>query len=315
MNSSTDTGTILRAKDILRKPFTAEFLRYVIPGILVGVITGLVVGTFRWIIDQTLILLTIVYPYLGSHPLMIIPYILGTLIVVWLIAKIIRPELFDVVGSGVPQIEAILIGKHQMNWWSVLWRKFVSGLLTICPGLFLGREGPCIQIGACIGQGFAEDVYHYQDTEERDLLIKCGIAAGLSAAFSAPIAGTVFLLEEVTRHFNFKVIAGALAAAISADLMTILFFGTKPCLAMPISARLHYHHTHGRFWLGSLLVQAATFSNTECLILVGGTVNLPFFPTTTTVFSRCFLLSPLVYGIAIFLVGVIISSCTSRECH
>lgn len=238
MNSSTDTGTILRAKDILRKPFTAEFLRYVIPGILVGVITGLVVGTFRWIIDQTLILLTIVYPYLGSHPLMIIPYILGTLIVVWLIAKIIRPELFDVVGSGVPQIEAILIGKHQMNWWSVLWRKFVSGLLTICPGLFLGREGPCIQIGACIGQGFAEDVYHYQDTEERDLLIKCGIAAGLSAAFSAPIAGTVFLLEEVTRHFNFKVIAGALAAAISADLMTILFFGTKPCLAMPISARL-----------------------------------------------------------------------------
>ena len=73
-----------------------------------------------------------------------------------------------------------------MNWWSVLWRKFVSGLLTICPGLFLGREGPCIQIGACIGQGFAEDVYHYQNTEERDLLIKCGIAAGLSAAFSAP---------------------------------------------------------------------------------------------------------------------------------
>ena len=59
---------------------------------------------------------------------------------------------------------------------------------------FLGREGPCIQIGACIGQGFAEDVYHYQDTEERDLLIKCGIAAGLSAAFSAPITGTVFLL-------------------------------------------------------------------------------------------------------------------------
>ena len=86
---------------------------------------------------QTLILLTIVYPYLGSHPLMTIPYILGTLIVVWLIAKIIRPELFDVVGSGVPQIEAILIGKHQMNWWSVLWRKFVSGLLTICPELFL----------------------------------------------------------------------------------------------------------------------------------------------------------------------------------
>lgn len=238
MDSTKGAQTILRSRDILRKPFTANFLHFVIPGILVGFFTGIVVGAFRWIIDQTLKLLTIVYPYMNSHPIWIIPYILGTLVVVWLIAKIIRPELFDVVGSGVPQIEAVLLGKYQMHWWSVLWRKFVSGLLTICPGLFLGREGPCIQIGACIGQGFAEDFYHYQNKEERDLLIKCGIAAGLSAAFSAPVAGTVFLLEEVTHHFNPKVIASAFAAAITADLVTIIYFGTKPCLNLPISARL-----------------------------------------------------------------------------
>lgn len=144
MDSTKGAQTILRSRNILRKPFTANFLHFVIPGILVGFFTGIVVGAFRWIIDQTLKLLTIVYPYMNSHPIWIIPYILGTLVVVWLIAKIIRPELFDVVGSGVPQIEAVLLGKHQMHWWSVLWRKFVSGLLTICPGLFLGREGPCI---------------------------------------------------------------------------------------------------------------------------------------------------------------------------
>ncbi|KRM37402.1 chloride channel protein [Limosilactobacillus pontis] len=66
----------------------------------------------------------------------------GTILVSWLIGQLIKIDLTDLVGSGVPQIEAILLGQHRMKWWTVLWRKFVSGLLTICPGLFLGREGP-----------------------------------------------------------------------------------------------------------------------------------------------------------------------------
>lgn len=190
-----------RAKDVLAKPFSAPFLKYIWAGIVVGLVTGLVVSVFRWIIDQTLRLLTIVYPFLGHHPLWLLPYVLGTILVSWLIGRLIKADLTDLVGSGVPQIEAILRGQHRMNWWTVLWRKFVSGLLTICPGLFLGREGPCIQIGACIGQGLAEKVFKLSKEDEH-LLLQCGVAAGLSAAFSAPLAGTVFLLEEVTHRFQ-----------------------------------------------------------------------------------------------------------------
>lgn len=238
MNPENNVDPVSEKYHILRRPFSATFLHYVFPGIIVGAITGLVVGAFRWIIDRSLTGLSILYPFLLHHPIWLIPYILGTLVIVWLIGRIIKPELFDVVGSGVPQVEAILIGKHEMKWWDVLWRKFISGLLTICPGLFLGCEGPCIQIGACIGQGVSEKLYHYDDINERNLLIKCGIAAGLSAAFSAPVAGTIFLLEEVTRHFNFKMVAAAFAAAITADLMTMFYFGTAPCLSLPISRSL-----------------------------------------------------------------------------
>ena len=226
-----------RAKDVLAKPFSAPFLKYIWAGIAVGLVTGLVVSVFRWIIDQTLHMLTIVYPFLNQHPVWLIPYALGAILVSWLIGQLIKVDLTDLTGSGVPQIEAILLGQHKMNWWTVLWRKFVSGILTICPGLFLGREGPCIQIGACIGQGLSERVFKL-DKEEEHLLLQCGVAAGLSAAFSAPLAGTVFLLEEITHHFKNKVWVTAFIAAIAADAVTFLFFGTKPCLFLPIKLEL-----------------------------------------------------------------------------
>lgn len=126
-----------------------------------------------------------------------------------------------------------------MKWWAVLWRKFVGGLLAICPGLFLGREGPCIQMGACIGQGLSENIFHLSK-EDRYLLLQCGAAAGSAAAFSAPLAGTVFLLEEVTHNFRNRVWVPALAACIAADFATFFYFGTKPCLYLPIKTDLPF---------------------------------------------------------------------------
>lgn len=228
--------TIKRAKDILNEPISMSFISLIIRGIFVGLITGLIVSVFRWIIDRTLSLLALVYPLMANHPLLLIPYILVTLLIVFLISKILKPCLLDLVGSGVPQIEAILLNEHQMNAGSVLWRKFVGGLLAICPGLFLGREGPCIQMGACVGQLFGE--HSRTSSKERRFLLECGVAAGLSAAFSAPLAGVIFLMEEITFDFHPQACITALASAISADFVTILFFGVRPCLYLPLRANL-----------------------------------------------------------------------------
>lgn len=227
---------IPRAKDMMLPVNHSPLLKNIWLGVVVGIFTGLVVVLFRWIIDQTLILLTVVYPFMRQHPTWLIPYVLGTVIVVFLIAYLVRPYAIDLIGSGVPQIKAILAGRHKMNWWQVLWRKFIAGLLTICPGLFLGREGPCIQIGACIGQGVNQHFSHEHD--QQNLFIACGAAAGLSAAFSAPVAGAVFLLEEISHNFKARIWVPALAASISADLMTFIFFGTKPCLYLPLHHQL-----------------------------------------------------------------------------
>lgn len=167
----------------------------------------------------------------------LIPYIIATLSIVLILGKIIKPVLSNITGSGVPQVEAVMLNENKMNWWSILWRKFVGGLLAICPGLFLGREGPCIQMGAMVGQAFGENLFH-ADPDDLKRLQGCGIAAGLSAAFSAPLAGVFFLVEEITFNFTPKEVLTALAAAMSSDLMTLCFFGTRPCLYLPLDKSL-----------------------------------------------------------------------------
>lgn len=92
-------------------------------------------------------------------------------------------------------------------------------------------------MGAAIGQGLSERCFH-NDQRVTKTLLACGVAAGLSAAFSAPLAGTMFLLEEIVFNFKPQIWLTALAAAICSDAVTIVFFGTKPCLFLPITINL-----------------------------------------------------------------------------
>ena len=115
----------------------------------------------------------------------------GCLIVVaWLLKQ--NPHIS---GSGIPQVEGVLTGEITDNWWATLWRKFTAGILAIGSGLMLGREGPSIQLGAAIGQGVAK--YRHLSHNKAKSLIASGAAAGLSAAFNAPLAGVMFVLEEI----------------------------------------------------------------------------------------------------------------------
>lgn len=49
-------------------------------------------------------------------------------------------------GSGIPEVKLQLQGKLQLKWWQILWRKLIGGILVIGTGLFLGPEGPSLQL-------------------------------------------------------------------------------------------------------------------------------------------------------------------------
>lgn len=111
-----------------------------------------------------------------------------------------------------------------MCWYKVLVSKFLGGVLGIGAGMSLGREGPSVQLGACVAQALGSK----RSELEQRFLLAAGGGAGLAAAFNAPLAGIVFCLEELVRHVSAQVLMSAMAAAVSAAAVVQLFFGSSP---------------------------------------------------------------------------------------
>src|SRR5262249_9668918 len=92
--------------------------------------------------------------------------------------------------------------------------KFVGGILAIGSGLALGREGPTVQMGSSIAH-FVGQVFR-RDWPDCRVLIAAGAGAGLATAFNAPIAGAIFVLEELVQKFEHRIAIAALAASATA---------------------------------------------------------------------------------------------------
>lgn len=197
-------------------------------GILVGLTVGVVVSLFRWLIAKGSVLAVTLYEK-ASNPSIFFLILVINLSIAFFVGYLIKQEK-DIKGSGIPHVEGELMGLLHPSWWSVLWRKFVGGILAISSGLMLGREGPSIQLGAMTAKGLAQGFG--ASAREKRVLIAAGAAAGLSAAFNAPIAGLLFVVEEVYHHFSRHVWVTSLTASLVANTVSLGIFGQSPVLSM-----------------------------------------------------------------------------------
>ncbi|MGG6313381.1 ClC family H(+)/Cl(-) exchange transporter [Paenibacillus macerans] len=194
-------------------------------GIVVGLLAGIVVVLYRYALEGILAGVLSLYGYMVHHIWLIPFWVLFLSAAGWITGKLVTGQPM-ISGSGIPQVKGVLQNKLQMNWWKTVAAKFVGGTLSIGSGLSLGREGPSIQIGASVGQGFSR-LLHRSKTEEH-MLITCGASAGLAAAFNAPIAGVIFALEEVHMNFSPLIMIAALGSSLVADFVSKEFFGLSP---------------------------------------------------------------------------------------
>jgi CIC family chloride channel protein len=137
-------------------------------------------------------------------------------------------------GSGIPQVEGALTGDLPPAPPGVLPVKFVGGLLAIGAGMALGREGPSVQMGAVVAHMIAR--LGRCSWPDRRTLLAAGAGAGLAVAFNAPIAGAVFVLEELVRRLETRIAIAALGASASAILISRLFLGDAPDFQVTVSA-------------------------------------------------------------------------------
>src|SRR5271170_862337 len=146
----------------------------------------------------------------------------ATAVAAWLVRRF-SP---DASGSGIPHVEAVLSGDLPEPPFRIIPVKFVGGVLAIGAGLALGREGPSVQMGASVAHLVGK--IFKRNWPDCRVLLAAGAGAGLATAFNAPIAGAIFVLEELVRRFEPRIAIVALGASATAITVARLFLGDAP---------------------------------------------------------------------------------------
>jgi len=196
-------------------------------GVCAGLVAGSVGCAYRWMIALGTDGARAAYAGLVDHPWWLPLWLIAVLAVScggwWLMSW--EPSAG---GSGIPQVKAILQGRLEIRPVRVIVARFAGGAAGALAGLSLGREGPSIHLGAAISRLLAVPLR--ATPEETDHLVTAGAAAGLSAAFNAPVSGLMFAVEGLHRSFSPLVVASAATAALTADAVATLAFGPRPIL-------------------------------------------------------------------------------------
>ncbi len=208
----------------------SPFVRLNLLATIVGIIGGLGAWVFRLSI-QAFYYLFYIFPIqlltiwgLGQFiPLVfLVAPSMGGLLVGFLVSRVSR----EVKGHGVPEVlESVALHDGRMNL-RVPFAKIIASAATLGSGGSAGREGPIAQIGA----GFASFVGDKLDltADERRMLVISGVAAGISATFNAPIGGSLFAIEVLTRGSQKVFFLPVIIAAVVGTVVGQFFLGDSP---------------------------------------------------------------------------------------
>ncbi|MFN6515944.1 MAG: chloride channel protein [Nostoc sp. CreGUA01] len=126
-------------------------------------------------------------------------------------------------GSGIPQVKATLANVPIRLSWRVAAVKLLSAIIAIGSGMTLGRQGPTVQVGASLAAGMSRWVPTSPD--HRRQMIAAGAGAGLAAAFNAPIAGVLFIVEELLHDLSGLTLGTAIIASFIGGVISRLLGG------------------------------------------------------------------------------------------
>lgn len=225
---------MVSSKRIFRQTeyFLQEIVRskIIVQAILVGLISGMLVVGFKVSINS---LFWTIQKILSAFPTwqkaLIFPLIttLGGLISGFLVFKF-APETK---GSGIPYVKMTMARMGNMTRIRSIVVKFFAGVVGIGTGLSLGREGPSVQLGA--GAGALVGRLFKMSGTNQDKLIAAGAGSAIGATFNAPIAGTIFVLEELVQKFTPALLFPVLVATVSAASLARHFLGSNPSFDLP----------------------------------------------------------------------------------
>jgi len=205
---------------------TREERFFLILAVFIGLFSGLAVVCFRLAIDWTKLWLLGPVPEPHSWRLIAAPALTSFVVALLVI------HVFPLVrGSGVNQTKAALYIYNGYIPFRTAIGKFITAALAIGSGQSLGPEDPSLQIGASLASALGRRLE--LSRERLRLLAPVGAAAGLAAAFNAPISAVLFVIEEVIGRWSAGILGSVVLSAVSSVVVVRWFLGSEPLFRIP----------------------------------------------------------------------------------
>ena len=205
-----------------------EEVFFLILSVFIGIFSGLAVVCFRLAIDWMHLALLGPLPQTDSWRLFAVPGLAGLVVAVLVI------HLFPGIrGSGVNQTKAALYIFNGVIPFRTAIGKFICAAIAIGSGQSLGPEDPSLQIGASIASALGR--WLNISREKLRLMAPVGAAAGLAAAFNAPISAVLFVIEEVIGRWSAGILGSVVLSAVSSVVIVRWFLGSEPLFRIPVT--------------------------------------------------------------------------------
>ncbi len=205
-----------------------EEVFFLILSVFIGIFSGLAVVCFRLAIDWMHLALLGPLPQTHSWRLFAVPSLAGLVV-----AALVLHVFPGIRGSGVNQTKAALYIFNGFIPFRTAVGKFLCAAIAIGSGQSLGPEDPSLQIGASIASALGRQLEISR--EKLRLMAPVGAAAGLAAAFNAPISAVLFVIEEVIGRWSAGILGSVVLSAVSSVVIVRSFLGSEPLFRIPVT--------------------------------------------------------------------------------
>ena len=214
-----------RSRALLQSVFREDRF-FLVLSVFIGIFSGLAVVCFRFAIGWCRLYLLGSGAVLTTSRVLLAPTLAGLVIAVLVIHVFPHAR-----GSGVNQTKAALYIYNGYIPFRTAIGKFITAALAIGSGHSLGPEDPSLQIGASLASVLGRKMRLSRDRMR--LIAPVGAAAGLAAAFNAPISAVLFVIEEVIGRWTAGILGSVVLSAVSSVVVMRWFLGSESLFRIP----------------------------------------------------------------------------------
>ncbi|CAH1780242.1 unnamed protein product [Owenia fusiformis] len=253
MSMLTMLGVDIMSMLKLQRKWLARWLVMLMIGIGTALVATIIEICIEYITEYKFLALKKLFDFCRTYSCLAVPllaWVAFNALVVAAGSALVTYVAPQAAGSGIPQIKCYLNGVKIPGLLSIktLAAKMFGVILSVGGGLACGKEGPMIHSGSIVAAGISQGrsklcnkdfkVFEYfrSDNERRDF-VSGGAAAGVSAAFGAPIGGVLFTLEEGASFWNqsltWRIVFASMLATFAVNLLLSAVHGHPSDLSNP----------------------------------------------------------------------------------